>query len=204
MIVTGNIDGLKKGVVYLQKVQDSAVVSVDSLEIRGDGSFAFEEEIESPEIFYLYLEKADNNDINDRITFFGEKGTITINTVWNQFESEAKIKGSKNHELFEEYKKMLSNFNKRDLELAQIALAVGDSINTDSIEQLAEHNYISRFRYLLNFGLTNPTSHVTPYMALTDGVEANPIYLDSIYNKLPDSIANGKYGKALKAFIDKN
>lgn len=204
MTVSGSIDGLKKGTLFLQNVQDSVLVNIDSLEIRGDGTFSFEYVIESPEIFYLFLEKADNNDLNDRITFFGEQGTITINTVWNQFESKAEILGSKSQEAFDSYREMLSNFNKRDLELAQLALSEGDSINVDSVEAMAETNYRNRFKYIVNFGLTNPNSYVTPYIAITDGKEANPVYLDSIYNILPDSVANSKYGKALKAIIDKN
>ena len=31
MIVSGNIDGLKKGTIYLQKQQDSIIVSIDSI-----------------------------------------------------------------------------------------------------------------------------------------------------------------------------
>ncbi|RNC87490.1 MAG: DUF4369 domain-containing protein [Allomuricauda sp.] len=204
MVVSGTIDGLKKGTLFLQKIQDSVLTNIDSLEIRGDASFVFEQAIESPEIFYLYLEKADNNDINDRIVFFGEPGSININTSWNQFESKAQITGSKNHEVFKEYQAMMTNFNKRDLELAQLALAAGDSIDIDSVEGLAEQNYYNRYRYILNFGLTNPTTHVAPYVAITDGTEANPIYLDSIYKVLPDSVANGKYGRLLKTTIDKN
>jgi hypothetical protein len=204
MVVSGNIDGLKKGWLYLQKVEDSVLTNIDSLEIRGDGNFTFENEIEHPELFYLYLDKADNNDINDRITFFGEKGNISITTSWNQFEADAKIVGSKNHKDFSEYIEMMSNFNKRDLELAQAAFSETDSLKTDSIEILAERNYVSRYRYLLNFGLTHPSSHVTPYIAITDGLEANPVYLDSIYNILPDSISSSKYGRILAKMVNNN
>jgi len=203
MHVSGTINGLRKGTLFLQKVQDSILVNLDSLEIKGNGNFSFEQFIEEPEIFYLYLEKADNNDFNDRITFFGEKGTITIRTTWNQFEQKAKITGSKNQMLFEQYKAMLSNFNKRDLELSQISLAAEDSINMDSIKALVESNYRNHFKYIVNFALTNPNSYITPYIAITDGKEINPIYLDSIYAILPDSIANSKYGKILNTKVSK-
>ena len=39
LIVTGKIKGLKKGMLYLQHVPDSVLVSVDSLAINGDGNF---------------------------------------------------------------------------------------------------------------------------------------------------------------------
>lgn len=203
MTLTGSINGLKKGKLLLQKLEDSLLVTVDSMEIRGTGDFTFQQEIESPEIYYLYLEKADNNDLNDRIAFFAEKGTISVTTSWNQFESDAVIKGSKSHDSFLEYQQMMSNFNKKDLELAQLAFRAGDTLNKDSIEDLAERNFKNRYRFLLNFGLTHPNSYVTPYVAITDGQEANPIYLDSIYNALPDSVANSKYGKELKKTIER-
>lgn len=201
MVVSGNIDGLKKGWLYLQKLEDTVLTNVDSLEIRGDGVFSLESEIDYPELFYLYLNKADNNDINDRIPFFGEKGTISITTTWNQFEADAKIVGSRNHEEYGEYKTMMSNFNKKDLELAQMAFTERDSLKVDSIEAIAERNFVNRYRYLLNFALSHPNSHVTPYIAITDGQEANPVYLDSIYSILPDSIAQGKYGRLLAKMV---
>lgn len=204
MLVSGNIKGLKKGLLYLQKVEDSVLTNIDSLEIRGDGTFTFEQEIEHPELFYLYLDKKDNNDINDRIAFFGEKGNITITTSWNRFETDAEILGSTNHDDYSEYLQMMSNFNKRDLELAQATFGETDSLKVDSIEVLAERNYINRYRYLLNFGLSHPNSFVTPYIAITDGPEANPIYLDSIYNILPDSVAQSRYGKVLSKMVNKN
>ncbi|MEO0573696.1 MAG: DUF4369 domain-containing protein, partial [Bacteroidota bacterium] len=204
MVVSGNIKGLKKGLLYLQKVEDSILITIDSLEIRGDGAFTFEKELEHPGLFYLYLSKKDNNDINDRIAFFGEKGNISITTSWNRFETDAKIIGSESHNDYLEYQQMMSDFNKRDLELAQAAFREKDSLKTDSIEVLAERNYVNRYRYLLNFGLTHPNSFVTPYIAITDGPEANPIYLDSIYTILPDSIAQSSYGKILAKMVDGN
>jgi len=57
MFVTGKVKGLKKGTLYLQSVPDSTLVTIDSLEVDGDGSFSFKTKLESPEIFYLYLNK---------------------------------------------------------------------------------------------------------------------------------------------------
>jgi len=80
MTVTGKIKGLKKGTLYFQHIVDTTLVTIDSLLIEGDGSFEFKKAIESPEIFYLYLNKKDNNEVNDRLTFFGEPGVINITT----------------------------------------------------------------------------------------------------------------------------
>ena len=102
MILSGTVKGLRKGTLYLQKIQDSLMVNVDSVEVNGNPDFKFKTEIESPEIYYLYLNKEDGDSLNDRILFFAEKGEITINTLLKTFESSAKVTGSKNQELLQE------------------------------------------------------------------------------------------------------
>ena len=207
MIVNGNIKGLKKGTLYLQKLQDSTIANVDSLEIKGDGKFSFSTEVGDPEVFYLYLKKEDNNDINDRINFFGESGNIVINTAWNTFDTDVEISGSKSHEKLLEFYDMVSKFNIRELALAQQAVLPEyqeDSVALDSIQSLINKNTVSRYRYALNFGLNNGDSYATPYIMLTEAREANPKYLDSIYKGLSPEVAASKYGKKFKDFLDNN
>lgn len=206
MTVSGNIKGLKKGTLYLQHFKDSAIVALDSLEIEGDGNFIFNQEVESPEIFYLFLNKQDNNDINDRIIFFGEPGEITINTSWNTFDIDPEVFGSKSHKKFEEFNTMISNFNIKELELIQRTQPDENGvepISLDSLQQLIDLNIIARYRYMLNFGLTNSDSYVTPYVLLTQANDANPKYLDSIYVTLSEEVATSKYGIALKTYLEK-
>ena len=105
MHVSGKVDGLRKGTLFLQKILDSTLVNVDSLVINGEPEFEFRTEIESPEIYYLYLTKDDGDTLNDRIMFFAEKGKITINTLLKTFESSAKVKGSENQELLQRLSK---------------------------------------------------------------------------------------------------
>lgn len=205
MTVSGNVKGLKKGTLYLQKVPDSVLVTIDSLEVDGDGNFSFKTEVESPEIFYLYLNKEDHNDINDRISFFGEPGNITINTSWNTFDTNAKISGSKTHEKLQEYRKTMSRFNKRSVEIIQAGNNTGgtlDSLQIDSIQKLNDQNIRKGYVYAINFALNNKDSYIAPYIALTEVSDANIKYLDSISNSLPQEIANSKYGKALENFLE--
>lgn len=206
MTVSGNIKGLKKGTLYLQQFKDSTLAVLDSLEIKGDGAFSFSTEVAEPEIFYLYLKKEDNNDINDRITFFGESGNIVINTAWNTFDTNVEISGSKSHEKLLEFYEMASKFNIKELTLAQQASTPElqeDSVALDSIQRLMNQNMIRRYRYALNFGLNNGDSYATPYIMMTEASEANPKYLDSIYKGLTPEVAASKYGKKFKEFLDK-
>ena len=205
MTVSGQVKGLKKGTLYLQHIPDSMLVNLDSLEIRGDGSFSFATQIESPEIFYLYLDKEDNNVINDRIRFFGEAGEITINTTWNSFDAKAEISGSETHEKLEEYLKMMSRYNAKNLEILQAANSPdvqNDPQAMDSIQKASERNIRRGYLYALNFAMNNKDSYISPYIAVKEVPDAGLGILDSIYNSLSPEVAGSKYGKELKQLLE--
>jgi len=205
MTVSGNIEGLKKGTVYLQHILDSVLVTKDSLELDGNGDFKLSTQLESPEIFYLYLSKNDNNDVNDRITFFGEPGAITINTKWDRFDHDAKIDGSLSNEKLIELKKGISKMNIRNMEMMQKATASEtplDSMQLDSINKRGVRNTQLTYAYALNYALINKDSYIAPYIALFEVSDANPKYLDSISNSLTPEVANSKYGKILKERLE--
>lgn len=207
LIVTGTIKGLKKGTVYLQHIPDSTLVSVDSVAINGDGNFNFKTALESPEIFYLYLDKKDNNDVNDRITFFAEPGTITINTDWNTFDTTAKITGSESNKILEQYRETMSGINKRNLEIMQEASRQDKALNQisiDSLQGISDRNTQRGYAFAINFALNNKDSYVAPYIALKEIPDANKKYLDSIYSVLSPEVSGSKYGKELALLLKKN
>lgn len=204
MTVQGNVKGLKKGILYLQHVPDSTLVVIDSMQMDGSGEFSFSTEIESPEIFYLYLNKKDNNDVNDRITFFGEPGVITINTNWNTFDSNAKIEGSDSNAKLEEYRKTMSRYNTKNLEILSATYdpeIQKDSVAMDSIIKLSDKNIVRGYLFALNFALNNRDSYIAPYIAVNEVPDANKKYLDSINAALTPEVANSKYGKQLQAYL---
>ncbi len=204
MTVSGNIKGLKKGTLYLQHIADSSLVAIDSIEVDGDGNFSFKTEVESAEIFYLYLNKKDNNDVNDRIAFFGEPGAITIETAWNTFDASPEINGSKSHEIWQEYQKTMTRFNKKNLEIMQTSMGNGKTLSDaeiDSLQTLSDRNIQRGYAFAINYALNNVSSPVAPYIALNDVADANVRYLDSISNLMPPDVAGSKYGQKLKKYL---
>lgn len=205
LIVNGKVRGLKKGTLFLQHLNDTTLVTVDSLEIDGDGTFSLSAQLESPEIYYLYLNKKDNNDINDRITFFAEAGTVTINTDWNTFDATAEIEGSPSQEKLEEYRKTMSNINLRNMEIMMQASQTDEPLDQktiDSLELVSTRNAQKGYAYSINFALNNKDSYIAPYIAAKEIPDANIKYLDSIYSVLTPEVANSKYGKDLKKLLE--
>ena len=204
MIVSGNIDGLKKGTIYLQKQQDSIIVSIDSILVEGNSNFKLETEINEPDIYYLYLDKNDGDSLNDIITFFGNNGKINVKTSLKNFDSSYEISGSKNTELLQEYFSIIRKFNLQNLDLLEIFYKAQiennqtkiDSVNTQ-IENLIKRKYL----YTLNFATNNSEFEISPYLAVNQIADANQEFLLKLYDTLPEKIKNSKYGKILQTFI---
>ena len=201
MHVSGRVDGLRKGTLFLQKVLDSTLIDIDSIVINGNPEFNFKTKIESPEIYYLYLNKDDGDTINDRVMFFAEKGEITINTLLKTFESSAKVSGSENQELLQEYRKISRQFNAKNLEYIKAyinnAKSANDSRSSDSIQKEMDNLLKRRYLYALNFAITHGDNVIAPYIALTEVSDANIKYLDTVASKLTEEVKSSKYGKLL-------
>lgn len=205
MILSGNVEGLRKGTLYLQKLQDSILVNIDSVVVNGSPEFQFKTEVESPEIYYLYLNKEDGDSLNDRILFFAEKGEISINTLLKTFESSAKVTGSENQKLLQEYRKLARQFNEKNLEYIQeyfeMAKLDKESKALDSIQAAMDNLLKRRYLYALNFASTHGDNVIAPFIALTEVYDANIIFLDTIASKLTDKVKASKYGKEFLKFI---
>ena len=202
--ITGKVEGLKKGTLYLQKIEDTTLVSIDSIKVEGDPAFTFETFIESPQVYYLYLDKVDGSEYNDRITFFAEPGEMTINTSLKNFEANAVVEGSKNQEKLAEYRKMMKRFNDRNLELIQANLRAQQEENEEAM-QAANDEYEGlikrRYLYTVNFAINNKNMEVAPYLAISEVYDANIKYLDTIYTSLTPEIKESKYGQSLSEFL---
>ena len=202
MIVNGQIKGLKKGKLYLQKIENDTILkTIDSVSVLGNDQFTLAANITEPEMFYLTF---DGNTTNKYITFFADKGTITISDDVAKFGTSPVIIGSKNQDILNNYKKIASRFNDQNLDLIQKKFLAQKADNKDSVDIInKQHDNLLRRRYLVtvNFALNNKDNHVAPYLALTELVNANVKMLDTISNSLSTEVKNSLYGKKLDNFI---
>ena len=203
MVVEGTIKGLKKGTLYLQKMNDTAIISMDSVNVLGDGNFRLTDNIESPIMYYLTY---DGNANDKRILFFGGKGTITINDNMSTFGFSPEITGSPNQLVLDKFLKINNQFKNQRLEFIKKEFDARQSKNTDLIENLEEdYNRMIRRKYLYttNFALSNSDSEAAAYIALTELYDANIKLLDTINKKLSMEVKNSIYGKRLDKYISK-
>lgn len=205
--VKGSIEGLRKGTLYLQKIQDSILIDLDSLVLKGSSNFKLQAKINSPEIFYLYLDKKDGDTLNDRIRFFAEKGTIEINTLLKTYESSAQISGSENHLLLEEYLTFIRRFDQENLKLVKVYFNElrenNSSKKLDSIQKKMDNLLLRRYLFTINFASNNSDKEIAPYLMVTEVNDTSIKLLDSVMVKLSPEVKLSKYGKDLQVLIDR-
>ncbi|WJJ96044.1 DUF4369 domain-containing protein [Algibacter luteus] len=202
LTVKAHVKGLKKGTLYLKKIQDTALVTVDSIVVNGAVPIELYSTLETPEVFYLYLDKKSAE--KDRIEFFADKGITEINTTLKNFAFDANIKGSKQQKTLEEYNTVISKLNNRNLDVLKEqfeAQKVGDTAKLNALIKESNKNIKRKYLYTVNFALNNKDSEVAPYLALSEIYDARIDLLDTINNSLTPKVKASKYGKELGTFI---
>ncbi|MGO4818151.1 DUF4369 domain-containing protein [Flavobacterium sp. W22_SRS_FP1] len=202
--ITGNIKGLKKGTLYIQRIVDTALVAIDTITIDGSSVFESDIDLKSPEMLYLFLDRGTSNSLDNNILFFAEPGNITIDTKLESYIADAKITGSKNQELFEEYKKINSRFTDEKLTLIEQKFNAIKNKNSKAIDSLTakqESNIKRKYLYATNFAINNKDHEIAPYIALSEIYDINIKYLDTIQKSMSPKVAQSLYGKQLTEYI---
>ncbi len=204
MTLTGNVAGLKKGTLLLQKIEGESLVTIDSVKVLGDSHFSFSEKIESPEVYYLYVRLESGKLLDTRLPFFAEAAPINIETTLKNFAVDAVITGSTNQELLDEYYAITKRYTDKNIEY--IAEAFKADINKkDSLKTALEEQQIRvlKGKYLasVNYALKHNDNEVAPYIMLSQTDEGNIKYLDTVYNMLTKRIKESSYGVELDEYI---
>ena len=202
--LTGTVKGLKKGTIYLQKIQDTNLINLDSLVVDGDPDFEFYTDLKEPEVMYLHLDKVDASGYDDRIRFFAEPGEMNIITSLKNFESFAAITGSQNQNKMNEFLKMSAKFNDKNLDLLKASFDAqksGDQEEIQKYDDSLQKLLKSKYRYTGNFAATNKDLAIAPYLVITQIPDATIPYLDTLYKRFPKKIKSSKYGRELQKLI---
>ena len=205
--ISGSIKGLRKGKLYLQKyINDSILIDIDSLKIDGVENFEFNDSLDQAQFYFLTLKKDETDTTMNKIPFFAERGEIKINTRLNTFLSSARIEGSDNQILWEEYLTVIRKFNNQNIDLVKKYLEKKGEFDTDKRNQLFERksNLINRKKtlYSLNFAMNNSGKEISAYIGLYELNNVSKKYLDSLYSRLETKIKNSFYGNKLKKKLE--
>lgn len=204
--LTGNIKGLKKGTLYIQRVVDTALVAIDTINIDGNSAFEVDLDLKSPEMLYLFLDRGVTNSLDNNLLFFAEPGNINIDTKLDSYNTAAKITGSKNQDLYEDYQKINERFRDKNLDMIEQKFNAIKTQNTaliDSITKKQDNNTRRKYLFATNFAINNRDHEVAPYIALSDIYDINIKYLDTIQKSMSPKVAQSLYGKKLTQYVAK-
>ncbi|MBW2960819.1 DUF4369 domain-containing protein [Mesonia aestuariivivens] len=202
--LSGKVNGLKKGTLYLQQIKDTLVVNLDSVDVNGDSNYYLAANLKEPQILFLYLDKVNGDKNDDIVEFFAEEGEMIINTSLRNFAVDAQVSGSKNHEKLNEYRDIMQRFNNQNLDLIKEnfeAQKENDEEKILAVNKKYENSLKRKYLYTVNFAMNHKNFEVAPYVMLTEAFDANTKYLDTVYNSLDKKVRKSKYGKELKSFI---
>ncbi|RZJ65298.1 MAG: DUF4369 domain-containing protein [Flavobacterium sp.] len=202
--ISGNVEGLHKGTLFLKKFKDTALVTIDSISIDGDSKFVTYVNIDEPEALYLFLDRGKTNSIDNSLMFFAEPGKMKIDTKLETFYANAKVTGSENQKLYDDFKKVRSRFvnqqmdiTKRVFEESMKTKTAGIPENDPEFQSVIKRKYL----YVVNFALNNKDKEIAPFVALTEIPDATVKYLELIEKGMTPKIAKSKYGKLLTEYV---
>lgn len=202
--LSGKIEGLKQGKLYIQQQKDTNLVVIDTIIFNGEDEFQTKFQIEEPQMLYVFLDRGNTNSIDNSIHIFAEPGKMTLNTTLKEFYASAKITGSKNQKVYDNFLKIKSKLNEENLELIEKELKNKMANKPEITQEIADkRDKITIRKYLTtaNFALVNNKFEVAPYITLTEIPDAHIKLLDTINNTLAPKIANSKYGKELAKWV---
>ena len=202
--LTGNIKGLKKGTLYVQRVANNKLVALDTIAIDGNSNFETNINLQSPEMLYLFLDRGVSNSLDNNLLFFAEPGDISIETNLENYIADAKVTGSKNQDLYYEYKKVDKRFQDESLTLIEKKFNAMKNKNESELTSIVakqETNIKRKYLYATNFAINNKDYEVAPYIALSEIYDINLKYLDTIHKSMTPKVAQSLYGKKLTEYI---
>jgi hypothetical protein len=202
--LTGTIKGLKNGTLYVQRETNNKLVAIDTIKIDGNSSFETDIQLKSPEMLYLFLDRGVTNSMDNNLYFFAEPGTVNIETNLENYLADAKVTGSKNQDLYYDFKKIDRRFQEENLTLIEKRFKAEKSNNvkeTERIVALQESNIKRKYLHAANFAINNKEYEVAPYIALSEIYDINLKYLDTIQKSMSPKVAKSLYGKKLTDYI---
>lgn len=190
--ISGKIEGKFEGNVYLQKNKDGQFMILDTAVVK-DGKFKFKGTIEYPNIYYIGIDEG------RFVSFFNEASDIKIKFHIDSITSP-EIKGSTSDNEYRSYMKALDKHKSAQIGIYtryNEAARNNDSVQIKAIE--AEMNEIDAQHKanILGFIKDNPTSFVSPYIAMRHSYELNLDELRQLNITLDPKVKESAFAKML-------
>lgn len=204
LVVKGKLEGMRKGDLYLQKIEDTLIVSLDSVQFMGDQNFELKAYVEEPQLMFLYLKKFGSEEDAEYLDFFAEEGEFEFTLKNEGFSTTRAIQSPENHQKYEAYLDILKRFKDQNLDLIsqQLQTPKDDEVALQEINKKFKSLTRNKYLYTVNYALKNADYEVAPYLVLSEAYDINQVFLDTVYKTLTPKIQASKYGLQLKELME--
>ncbi|NJO87714.1 MAG: AhpC/TSA family protein [Chloroflexia bacterium] len=198
--INGTVAAFDSGYVYLQKVVDGDLKSIDSV-LSTQGKFNFKGAVGFAEMYYLTF--GDKEHVSG---IFLDNSIIDVTGHIDSLDNVV-IKGSKSHDEYKQYQDEMKPFDNKEKDLyTQYSEARKDG-NEDLIKQLEETWEAldaDKNTFIKNYIGTNNKSVVTPYiLTRSNFFYSSPVAeLDSLVSLLDSSLNKSVYYAKLKEKVE--
>lgn len=185
VLVSGNVEGVETGTVYLQKFRNKSFYVIDSSEIV-DGEFSFSTNVELPEIYGLSLDTTRTS----FLLFLDENRTSVMLDSANYYRN-TKVEGSDLHNLFVEYK------SERNVEIDSFIKKHPSSL-VSAYALYRDYSYrLSPEEIRSNIDLLDPSLWNTPYVEVLEELIPT-LEVVAVGNEAPNFVADDTEGNVVE------
>jgi len=195
--ITGTVDSVFNGMIYLQKRVDAPLVTIDSTQFPG-GKFSFKGTIDYPEVYYLAIPATKSS-----VPLFIEPAEIIVNINTKEL-NKTKITGSKTQAAYESYLDMLDQFNTKIRESYQMyntAQENGDQEKARYYDSLTNVLDEQRSQFSKNYVLENVKSFVSPYIIYRNSYAYDMEELEKALGAFDTSLSHSLYTGFINSYL---
>jgi len=196
-MITGTVDSVFNGIVYLQKRIEAPLITIDSAQITG-GKFDLKGTVDYPEVYYLTIPATKSS-----VPFFIESKEITVNINTKEID-KTKIVGSKTQAEYDHYLDLVDQYNARIKESYQMynaAVEVGDPEKTRYYDSVTSAIDQERERFSKKYVLENNKSFISPYIIYRNSWSYELEELEKSLNNFDTALSHSIYTGFLNAYL---
>lgn len=196
--IKGNTDNDVSGMVYLQKRQDRAFISIDSVQAV-ENKFEFTGTIDFPQVYYINIPET-----KSLVPFFIENSDIQIDLDTETIDN-TKITGSASQDEYETYLNMLDKYEEKLSDAYTLYKKANELNEQDKIEMYDSIMYglqKEREAFIVSYLQENGSLSSTPYIAYRNSYSFDIPQLESILNGFDESLQASVYLPPLTELLE--
>ncbi len=196
--ITGSVQGVDTGTIFLQKFDTDKWVNTDSAKLE-KGKFSFTGKVDLPEMYHIAMQES-----QVLLPVFLENATIEVAIIPDSADKST-IKGSATQDTYQQYVTMNDSINMKMDEVYadwKKAKEANDTLGMERNDSISNVLDTEVKKQLVGFVKTNNKTVVSPYLIMRNSWQFELPELEEFLNVMDTSLNASPYMQALKTRIE--